>query len=86
MVTKTPEELAALSPAELKQYLLDEEMTVFGRNKLDEPAYKKVKGKPVERGIGSPGNETQNHFAAIRKYEGEEAYQAAIAKSKTKAA
>lgn len=86
MVTKTPEELAALSPAELKEYAADEEKTVFGRTRLDEPAYKKIKGKPQELGIGAPGRETPNHFAAIRKYEGEEAYQAALAKAKNKAA
>jgi hypothetical protein len=27
----------------------------------------------TEKGIGSPGNETENHFAAIRKSEGKEA-------------
>jgi hypothetical protein len=27
----------------------------------------------AEKGIGSPGNETKNHFAAIRKAEGKEA-------------
>jgi len=30
-------------------------------------------GKPIERGIGSPGNLTENHFAAIQKYEGKSA-------------
>lgn len=78
MVTKTPEELDALSPEEMKSYLADEEMTVFGRNRLNEPDFKKVKGVPQERGIGSPGRENSNHFAAIRKYEGEEAYQEAL--------
>lgn len=78
MVTKTPEELAAMSPEEIKVHLADEEKTVFGRNRLDEPDYKKVKGVPVEKGIGSQGRETGNHFAAIRKYEGEDAYQDAL--------
>lgn len=79
MVTKTPEELAALSPIEMKEYLADEEKTVFGRTVINEPAYKKVKGVPQELGIGAPGRETANHFNAIRKYEGEEAYSKAVA-------
>lgn len=78
MVTKTPEELAALSPEETKAYLLDEEKTVFGRTRLDEPDFKRINGVPVENGIGAPGRESHNHFAAIRKYEGEDAYRAAI--------
>jgi hypothetical protein len=78
MVTKTPEELAVLSPEEMKAHLVDEEMTVFGRNKLNEPAFERVKGVPVEKGIGSPGRENGNHFAAILKYEGQEAHQAAV--------
>src|ERR1700733_2884525 len=74
MVTKSPEELEALSPEQMKAYLADEEMTVFGRNKLNEPAFERVKGVPQENGIGSPGRESGNHLASIRKYEGEEAY------------
>jgi hypothetical protein len=80
MVTKTLEELETLSPEQMKTYLADEEMTVFGHNKLNEPAFERVKGVPQENGIGSPGRETGNHLAAIRKYEGEEAYHAAVDK------
>lgn len=79
MVTLTSAEFSLLSPDEQKEYFLDEEMTVFGRNKADEPAYKKIKGIPQEMGIGSPGHETNNHFAGILKYEGPEAHQAALA-------
>jgi hypothetical protein len=32
----------------------------------------------MPQGIGSPGNENGNHFAAIRKYEGEIPYQNAL--------
>lgn len=78
MVTKTPEELAALSPEEMKLHLADEEKTVFGRNRLNEPDFKKVKGQPLEMGIGSPGRENGNHFAAILKYLGADAYQEAL--------
>lgn len=41
--------------------------------------YKRDKhGKPIEQGSGSKGNETLNHFTAIRQYEGEAAYDAAV--------
>ena len=41
---------------------------VFGHNfKLDR------NGNPVEQGIGAKGNESEQHFAAILKYEGAEA-------------
>lgn len=79
MVTKTPEEWAGMDDAERKAHLIEEEKIVFGAD------FKKVKGKPVEKGIGAPGRETQNHFNAIRKYEGEEAYKDAMAKAKKKA-
>jgi hypothetical protein len=80
MVTLTQEERSGMTVEELKVHQADEELTVFGRNKLGEPAFKRDRdGKPVEQGVGSPGNEGQNHFASIRKYEGEEAYQKAIA-------
>lgn len=67
MVTKTNEEWDAMDPAERKAHLAEEEKIVFGAD------FRKLKGQPVEQGIGSPGRETPNHFAAIRKYEGEEA-------------
>lgn len=76
MVTKTMEELDAMSPEERKVHRAEEEKIVFGHD------FKKVKGKPVEQGIGSPGRENQNHLNAIRKYEGEDAYKAALAKAK----
>ena len=39
-------------------------------------------GKPIERGIGAPGNETEQHFAALEKYEGKAAADAARARAK----
>jgi hypothetical protein len=30
-------------------------------------------GRPIERGIGASGNESEQHYAAIEKYEGKEA-------------
>lgn len=83
MVTLTREEWDGLDPAEKKAHLAKEEKIVFGEDV-------KHKGKhPVEQGIGAPGRETENHFAAIRKYEGPEAEKAAreaAAKHKSRAA
>lgn len=79
MVSLTPEERGNMTPAELKAHQAEEDKVVFGHD------FKKVKGHPVEQGIGSPGRETPNHFNAIRKYEGEEAYQKAVAAAKKKA-
>ena len=36
-------------------------------------------GNWIEQGIGSKGHETINHFAALRKFEGEESYRRAVA-------
>jgi hypothetical protein len=86
MVTLTDEEWSTLgdpeqggSPAKQKAHLANEEMTVFGRTVTNEPAYKKVNGVPQELGVGAPGRESVNHLAAILKYEGMDAYQAACA-------
>ena len=82
MVTKTPEELdemlqqineGKLPKDAVKKYLAAEQATVFGVD------HKVVKGVPQEQGIGAPGHETINHFNSLRKYEGEDAYQAAVA-------
>lgn len=71
MVTKTPEEWDLMSPDERKAHLASEEKIVFGHD------FQKRKGAPIEQGIGSPTRETQNHFTAMRKYEGEDAYREA---------
>lgn len=67
---KTREEIDQMSPAELNAYKIEQRRVVFG-------ADVNVKGKPAEKGIGSPGRETENHFAAIHKWEGAEAEKAA---------
>jgi hypothetical protein len=82
MVTLSPSEFELLTPEERKSYFADEEMTVFGRTKTGEPAFERNRsGTPIELGLGAAGRENLNHFAAIRKWEGEDAYQAAIAKA-----
>lgn len=71
MVTLTMEERDALTPAEQKAHQAGEEKIVFGQD------FKKIKGHPVEQGLGAPGRETENHFRAIGKYEGAEAEKSA---------
>lgn len=69
MVTLTPGEFDQLSPAAKKLHLKNEERLVYGENVKHDKT-----GKPVQDGIGSPGHETANHFAALlkREKEGEE--------------
>jgi hypothetical protein len=72
MVNKTPEELSemraeiaagTLPPDAIKQYYADERRYVFGFDyKVDR------NNKPIEQGIGSPGNQTENSIAAYKKY------------------
>lgn len=56
----TEEELAALSPAELRTYRAVQEANVFGHDHK-----KDAQGRPIEQGIGSPGNENINHVRAL---------------------
>jgi len=53
--------------------LIAADQAVFGHD-----AKKDKKGNYIPQGIGSPGRETSNHFAAIRRYEGKEAWEAAV--------
>jgi hypothetical protein len=72
MTTRTNEELALMSPEEIKIYLEEETKAVFGHN------YRRDRqGKIIEDGIGSPLNPSENHYRAIEKYEGSEAAAAA---------
>jgi hypothetical protein len=50
------------------------ETAVFGHD-----AAKDRHGNRIQQGIGSPGHETSNHFASIRRWEGEESYRRAVA-------
>jgi hypothetical protein len=75
MVTLTSTEFDALNPAERAAHLEAEKTTVFG------VGHAVVKGKPQENGIGSPGHESENHYAAIRKWEGPEAEKRARAEA-----
>jgi hypothetical protein len=57
------------------QKLIDEAefKAVYGHD-----AVRRADGTPVVQGIGAPGRETPNHFAAIRKYEGQQAWERAV--------
>lgn len=52
-----------LPPTAIEDHKKAEEKNVFGFD------VKHKRGKPVEQGIGAPGNETENHFAALRQRE-----------------
>ena len=79
---KTPAELAeykALAdqgelPKDIVKQVLDaEDAAVHGHD-----AKKDKKGKRIQQGIGSPGHESGNHFTAILRYEGKEAWEIAV--------
>lgn len=73
MVTLNPQEVdemkdliaaGKLPASAIKDHLKNEETRVFGVNpKRDR------KGRPIEDGIGSKGNETTNHFDAMAERE-----------------
>lgn len=70
----TPEEQEEyLAPANVKAREAIQQSVVFGHD------HKTVKGEPVEQGIGARGRESGNHFASILRYEGKEAFDAAVA-------
>jgi hypothetical protein len=65
-------------------HLSDEAMDEQALAKVDESVFgfdakKNRSGNLIQQGLGSPGHESANHFAAIRKYEGEEAWRRAVA-------
>jgi hypothetical protein len=67
MVALRQDEWDELTPAEKKQHLEDEAKNVFGHD------HKKDRhGKPIEQGIGSPGNLSEQHFAALARAESQE--------------
>jgi hypothetical protein len=73
MVTLTQEETEALTPEQRVAHQAAEDLVVFGVN-----AKRDRNGNYIEQGVGSPGRESLNHLAAIRKHEGDDAYQAAV--------
>jgi hypothetical protein len=73
----TAEEIQAMTPEQRAVYDEEQRKTVFGFD------YKKdASGRPLEQGIGSPGHETENHYAALAKAEGQAAVDAARLRSK----
>jgi hypothetical protein len=62
VLAPTAEELSEMSPAQKAERLRAMEANVFGADcKRDK------NGKPMEQGIGSPGNINDNHLAALAK-------------------
>jgi hypothetical protein len=67
MVALRADELAEMTPAERKQHAEDEIRNIYGHDvKFDRH------GKPIEQGIGSPGNYSENHWQMLAKMEGQE--------------
>ncbi len=58
---KTQQEIDAMSPAELKAYRRGQEDIVYGGD-----APRDARGRPVEQGIGSALQPTENHVQALR--------------------
>ncbi len=58
---KTQEEIDAMSPAEFKAYKRQQEDIVYGGD-----APRNARGRPVEQGIGSALQPTENHVQALR--------------------
>jgi hypothetical protein len=61
----------------------DDEMDRIALQKVDEGVFgvgakRNAKGELQQMGIGSPGNESGNHFAAILKYQGRDAHEKAV--------
>ncbi len=84
MVALTAEEIAVmrdeiakglLPPDAIEKYLEAEALNVFGHDAKRDPKT----GAFQEQGIGSRWHESKNHFDAILKYEGREAYEKAVA-------
>jgi hypothetical protein len=72
MTTKTPDELSIMTPEEIAAYRALELENVFGAG------YRRDRnGKPIEQGRGSISNPTEQSFAALEKYEGKAAADAA---------
>jgi hypothetical protein len=68
MTNKSPDELSIMSPEQIAAWKEEERRHVFGDNyKTDR------QGRPIESGLGSPGNETFQHFQALERAEGKAA-------------
>jgi hypothetical protein len=74
MVTLSPAEWEELTPEEQRAHQAQEDRIVFGHD-----FQRDRNGNPIEVGVGSPGNPSINSLAAIRKWEGEDSYQKAVA-------
>jgi hypothetical protein len=76
MTSKTPDELAVMTPEERAAWRAGEDIAVFG------VGFKRDRnGRPIEQGIGSPANPSPQHFAMLEKYEGKAAADAARARA-----
>jgi hypothetical protein len=73
VLAPTLDELAEMTPAERRLRQEAAEINVFG-----EGFERDSHGKPIERGIGSPGNENQGHRFYLEKEKAEKSTAKAI--------
>jgi hypothetical protein len=76
------ERIPADAPPEVQARMMEE-----AKRKAEEDVFgvgfqRDRNGKPIERGIGAPGNETEHHFTALEKAEGREVADRAKARAK----
>jgi hypothetical protein len=76
MTSKTVEEIAAMTVEEREEWKRQEEIAIWGAG-----FRRDRNGKPIEQGLGSADNPTENSFKAIEKYEGKAAADAARARA-----
>jgi hypothetical protein len=75
------EKIPANAPPEVRARMMEE-----ARHKAEEDVFgvgfkRDARGKPIEQGIGAPGNETEHHFIALEKSEGKESADRARARA-----
>jgi hypothetical protein len=68
MVTLRADELAELTPEEKRIHFENETKAVFGDNYRRDPKT----GRPIEQGLGSAQQITEQHLQALAKAEGQE--------------
>jgi hypothetical protein len=65
MTTKSPDELSIMSPEAIAAWRREEEVNVFG------VGFRRDRnGRPIEQGLGSPANPTEQSFRALERSEG----------------
>lgn len=69
---------ALIDQGELPKSALKDHFEAEARNVYGFDAKKDRHGNYIQQGVGAKGRESANHFASIRRYEGKEAWEAAV--------